>query len=142
MSVARAWSLVAAAAICCSACNRAQADPDRSSSDDRASASSAGDTSAEVKGGETYPEYDARRDALGGSAGSYAGYGCTEDCSGHEAGYQWAEDHEISDPDDCGGTSWSFEEGCRAFAEGQAGESDHQSDGSDDESNGSDDPSE
>lgn len=70
-----------------------------------------------VKGGETYPEYDARRDALGGSAGSYGDYGCTQDCSGHDAGYQWAEDNEITDPDDCGGKSWSFEEGCRSFAE-------------------------
>ena len=71
----------------------------------------------QVKGGESYAEYDSRRDSLGGSVGSYRGYGCTQDCSGHDAGYQWAEDHDVTDPDDCGGKSWSFEEGCRSFAE-------------------------
>lgn len=73
----------------------------------------------EVKGGETYPQYDDRRDSYGGAYGSFAGDECTEDCSGHEAGYRWAEDKGIDDPDDCGGKSWSFEEGCRAFASGE-----------------------
>jgi hypothetical protein len=50
---------------------------------------------------------------------TFGGYECTEDCSGHEAGYQWAEDQGISDPDDCGGDSMSFEEGCRTYAEEQ-----------------------
>lgn len=49
--------------------------------------------------------------------GTFMGYDCTEDCSGHEAGYNWADDNGISDPDDCGGNSQSFEEGCRAYAE-------------------------
>ena len=40
---------------------------------------------------------------------------CTGDCSGHEAGYQWAEDHGITDSDDCGGNSDSFIEGCEAY---------------------------
>lgn len=71
--------------------------------------------------GETYDEYDERRDELEGEAGSYAGYGCTVDCSGHEAGYQWAADKGITDPDDCGGKSWSFIEGCRAYAEENGG---------------------
>ena len=36
----------------------------------------------------------------------YSGqYGCTEDCSGHEAGYAWAEAKGIDDPGDCCGTS-------------------------------------
>lgn len=39
------------------------------------------------------------------------------DCSGHQAGYAWAEDNGISDPLDCGGNSSSFYEGCVAFAE-------------------------
>lgn len=47
--------------------------------------------------------------------------GCTSDCSGHEAGWAWAETHLIFDPDDCGGRSESFIEGCRAWAEEQAG---------------------
>jgi len=41
---------------------------------------------------------------------------CTEDCSGHEAGYEWAEEHSITDPSDCGGNSDSFIEGCEAYA--------------------------
>lgn len=49
----------------------------------------------------------------------FRGYTCTSDCSGHEAGYAWAEEQGISDPDDCGGNSESFEEGCRAYAEEQ-----------------------
>jgi hypothetical protein len=32
---------------------------------------------------------------------TFAGYECTEDCSGHEAGYAWAEEHGISDGDEC-----------------------------------------
>jgi len=47
----------------------------------------------------------------------FHGYPCTVDCSGHEAGYKWAEEHDIHDPDDCGGNSQSFIEGCRAWAE-------------------------
>ncbi len=76
----------------------------------------------QVKGGETYPQYDSRRDSYAGSRGSFAGAGCTEDCSGHEAGYAWAEEKGITDPDNCGGKSWSFVEGCRAYAEEQSGE--------------------
>ena len=52
-----------------------------------------------------------------GSNSTFMGYDCTEDCSGHEAGYDWAGNNGISDPDDCGGNSQSFEEGCRAYAE-------------------------
>ena len=41
---------------------------------------------------------------------------CTDDCSGHEAGYDWAEEKGITDPADCGGNSNSFIEGCEAYA--------------------------
>lgn len=75
----------------------------------------------EVVAGETYSEFDERRDELEGEAGSYAGYGCTVDCSGHEAGYNWAADNDITDPNDCGGNSWSFIEGCEAYAEENGG---------------------
>lgn len=53
----------------------------------------------------------------------FNGYICTIDCSGHEAGYQWAEDNDIDDPDDCTGNSNSFIEGCRSYVEEQQGES-------------------
>ena len=42
---------------------------------------------------------------------------CTIDCSGHEAGYEWAERNEVEDPSDCGGRSQSFIEGCETYAE-------------------------
>jgi hypothetical protein len=80
------------------------------------------------RGNETYPEFDDRRDDLNGSRGSFADEGCTVDCSGHEAGYAWAEERGINDPDDCGGKSWSFEEGCRAYAEGRSADTDDESD--------------
>lgn len=77
--------------------------------------------SGAIRGGETYNEYDVRRDAL--DTGRYSGDDeCTQDCSGHAAGRQWAEDHDITDPDDCGGKSWSFNEGCREYAEEQSGD--------------------
>lgn len=62
---------------------------------------------------------DAAEDAVAGTTYRDQGapYGCTQDCSGHEAGYQWAERREIHDPDECGGNSQSFIEGCRAYAE-------------------------
>ena len=73
----------------------------------------------ERRGDETYDEYSDRRDGYDGAQGSFRGYGCTQDCSGHEAGYNWAESNGITDPDQCGGKSWSFIEGCRAYAEEQ-----------------------
>jgi len=41
---------------------------------------------------------------------------CTDDCSGHNAGYEWAEENEITDPEECSGKSQSFIEGCEAYA--------------------------
>lgn len=51
-----------------------------------------------------------------------APYGCTQDCSGHEAGWSWAEENGVTDPYDCGGNSMSFQEGCMAYAEEQQAE--------------------
>jgi len=53
----------------------------------------------------------------------FDGYDCTADCSGHEAGYRWAEDNSISDGDDCDAAgehsnSPSFAEGCHAYVDG------------------------
>lgn len=48
---------------------------------------------------------------------TFHGYSCTDDCSGHQAGYDWAEENSIYDPDDCSGNSESFIEGCRAYGE-------------------------
>ena len=71
-------------------------------------------TEAEV---EAEAEATANYEQNDNQIGTFMGYECTEDCSGHEAGYGWAEENEITDPDDCGGNSESFEEGCRAYAE-------------------------
>ncbi len=58
------------------------------------------------------------------NAASFGGYVCTVDCSGHEAGYEWAEEHDINDEDDCDtagdrSNSPSFAEGCKAFVNGE-----------------------
>lgn len=42
-------------------------------------------------------------------------YFCTDDCSGHEAGFNWARENDLEDDTDCDGKSTSFNEGCEAF---------------------------
>jgi hypothetical protein len=61
-----------------------------------------------------YPSYTPSHQAPIGYRGSY---GCTVDCSGHDAGYRWAEENDIDDPDDCDGYSLSFIEGCKEYAD-------------------------
>jgi hypothetical protein len=53
---------------------------------------------------------------------TYGGYGCTFACSGHLAGYKWAQQHAVSDPDECPLRihSPSFQEGCMAYAASNA----------------------
>jgi hypothetical protein len=68
----------------------------------------------------------------------FDGYDCTADCSGHEAGYKWAEEHDISDGDACDtagehSNSPSFAEGCHAYVDrdpepGSAGDTDKDED--------------
>lgn len=59
----------------------------------------------------------------------YSGqYGCTQDCSGHDTGYAWAEQNDLVDPDDCGGNSQSFIEGCQDYAEARQQELQDQAD--------------
>ncbi len=52
----------------------------------------------------------------------FNGYECTDDCSGHEAGYDWVEDKDIQTYDDCGGNSNSFIEGCYSYVDENYGE--------------------
>lgn len=54
-------------------------------------------------------------------ADTFNGYGCTDDCSGHQAGYEWAEENEIDDEGSCDTESQSFNEGCQSFVEGGSG---------------------
>lgn len=70
---------------------------------------------------EERPDFDedAAREAAEDDIGSdsYTGlgapYGCTVDCSGHEAGFNWRRDNGYA----ASGNSQSFEEGGRAFDE-------------------------
>jgi hypothetical protein len=50
-------------------------------------------------------------------AQAFGGYPCLVDCSEDKAGYRWAEQRGISDPDDCTGITAAFMEGCRVYAE-------------------------
>ena len=64
---------------------------------------------------------------------SFAGYECTIDCSGHEAGYRWAEENDIDDEDVCDtaaehSNSPSFGEGCKAYVNGESPDDDDDTD--------------
>jgi hypothetical protein len=67
------------------------------------------------------------------SAETFYGYRCTQDCSGHQAGYKWAEQKGIESEEDCGGDSNSFIEGCQAYVEEQQKDEDEASEGNTDE---------
>lgn len=56
-------------------------------------------------------EYESR------SENAFHGNDCLGDCSGHQAGYDWAEDNDINDTGDCNGNSDSFSEGCESYVE-------------------------
>jgi hypothetical protein len=74
--------------------------------------------------------------AIGASSSStaqdrtFGGYDCTDDCSGHAAGYQWAEVQGLTDPADCPpGNSQSFYQGCLAYTDDPYRGSDANDDG-------------
>lgn len=46
---------------------------------------------------------------------------CNGDCSGHQAGYEWAQENSISSDSDCDGNSNSFNEGCVNYVDGGSG---------------------
>lgn len=50
---------------------------------------------------------------------TYEGNDCTEDCSGHRAGYEWAAENGVTSQYDCAGNSQSFAEGCASYVENQ-----------------------
>jgi len=54
-------------------------------------------------------------------AATFDGYECTDDCSGHQAGYDWAEQNDIDDEDSCDTPSQSFNEGCQSYVDGGSG---------------------
>lgn len=66
---------------------------------------------------------------------TFGGYECTVDCSGHKAGYEWAEARGITDEARCDAIvrRWpnrnSFYEGCLAYVEDPARGADEDDDG-------------
>ena len=72
-------------------------------------------SSGEVRGAYSENNYDNEDESE--EVETFNGYECTYDCSGHEAGYEWAEDNDISDEYDCDGNSDSFNEGCTSYVE-------------------------
>lgn len=80
------------------------------------------------------PSYTSASDSGSSSSDSeFHGYDCTQDCSGHEAGYRWAEEHDLTDEDDCDGKSESFIEGCKAYVQEQAHDEDTEGEPRDDD---------
>jgi hypothetical protein len=53
------------------------------------------------------------------NAKEFGGYDCSDDCSGHAAGYRWAEAHAIASESGCPlrGGATSFYEGCLVYVE-------------------------
>lgn len=52
---------------------------------------------------------------------TYNGYACSDDCSGHEAGYEYAEENDLTqdDVDEYSGNSESFREGMQSYVDEQ-----------------------
>jgi hypothetical protein len=73
------------------------------------------------------------------AARTFGGYECTLDCSGHKAGYEWAEARDIGDEASCEAIlrRWpnrnSFYEGCLAYVEDPGRGSDDDDDDDDDD---------
>lgn len=57
--------------------------------------------------------------AMADSQPTFKGFACTDDCSGHVAGYQWARSKGLIDIRLCATASQSFNEGCAAFVLGR-----------------------
>ena len=52
------------------------------------------------------------------SGRTFGGYDCTDDCVGHAAGYQWAEERGIEDIAECpASSSDAFYEGCLTYVD-------------------------
>jgi hypothetical protein len=66
---------------------------------------------------------------------TFGGYECTDDCSGHKAGYEWAEAKGITDEADCENilvrapNRTSFYEGCMTYVEDPSRGADEDDDG-------------
>ena len=65
------------------------------------------------------------------SAHDFGGYDCSDNCSGHAAGYRWAEAHGIASEADCPlrGAAFSLSEGCLVYVEDPTRGADEDDDG-------------
>jgi hypothetical protein len=63
-----------------------------------------------------------------GGGQTFGGYDCSDDCSGHKAGFEWAERNDITDEYDCASKSVSFNEGCAAYADDRYRDADYDDD--------------
>lgn len=90
--------------------------------------------------------------AASARAQTFGDFDCTVDCSGHAAGYKWANQHGINNEEDCpDGNSQSFHEGCISYTrdpnqaldqdehDDTVGMPQYQPNGDDDDDNDSDD---
>lgn len=71
--------------------------------------------------------------ATSAQANSFGDYQCLDDCSGHQAGFDWAEQNQIDDEASCSTFSTSFNEGCVSFVQGTASAVDDDDDDDDDD---------
>lgn len=108
MARALVFGLIPFVALPLSGCGNETVRPSRQGAVDNAADQKAGDQTA----GET------PSDALDGLTFQDVGdtSTCTQDCSGHDAGFEWARDRGISYESECGGNSQSFIEGCQEYA--------------------------
>jgi hypothetical protein len=119
-----------AAALCCAgaltlmACSKP---PEESASYHTYAASSSQGSDDEAKSDGAKADTEASADSDTPYQDAHGDEGCTEDCSGHDAGYRWARDNNITDEADCTGDSDSFIEGCEAYVQDHEGE-DHSDD--------------
>lgn len=61
-------------------------------------------------------EEQAREDLQGSTyQENFGSADCTSDCSGHNAGFEWAQKRGLSDRAECSGNNNSFIEGCEAY---------------------------
>ncbi|MCD7037025.1 hypothetical protein LRQ11_03770 [Pseudomonas sp. MAFF 311095] len=51
---------------------------------------------------------------------TFDGNPCLGDCSGHQAGYDWAEQNDVDDESSCSTPSASFNQGCESYVEENA----------------------
>jgi hypothetical protein len=54
------------------------------------------------------------------NAATFDGNTCLGDCSGHQAGYDWAEQNDVNDESSCSTPSASFNQGCESYVEENA----------------------